>query len=69
MLADMATEVEAAHLLVYRAASMADEKDPGLAIFSAMSKMKASDTVMHATTDTVQVMGGMVKCEIIPWSA
>jgi alkylation response protein AidB-like acyl-CoA dehydrogenase len=58
MLADMATEVEAARLLVYRAASMADEKDPGLAIFSAMSKMKASDTAMHVTTDAVQVMGG-----------
>jgi alkylation response protein AidB-like acyl-CoA dehydrogenase len=37
---------------------MADEKDPGLSIFSAMSKMKASDTAMRVTTDAVQVMGG-----------
>ena len=58
MLADMATEVEAARLLVYKAAAMADEKDPGLSIFSAMSKMKASDTAMSVTTDAVQVMGG-----------
>jgi len=58
MLADMATEVEASRLLVYRAAAMADEKDPGLSIISAMSKMKASDTAMRVTTDAVQVMGG-----------
>jgi alkylation response protein AidB-like acyl-CoA dehydrogenase len=58
MLADMAVEVESARLLIYRAASMADEKDPGLSIFSAMSKMKASDVAMRVTTDAVQVMGG-----------
>jgi alkylation response protein AidB-like acyl-CoA dehydrogenase len=58
MLADMVTEVEAARLLVYKAAAMADEKDPGLSIFSAMSKMKASDVAMRVTTDAVQVMGG-----------
>ena len=58
MLADMATEVEAARLLVYKAASMADRGDPGLPAFSAMSKMKASDTAMRVTTDAVQIMGG-----------
>ncbi|MFW6113604.1 MAG: acyl-CoA dehydrogenase family protein [Actinomycetota bacterium] len=58
MLADMATEVEASRLLIYKAAAMADEADPNLSIFSAMSKMKASDTAMRVTTDAVQVMGG-----------
>ena len=58
MLADMATEVESSRLLVYKAASMADSKDPELSIFSAMSKMKASDTAMRVTTDAIQVMGG-----------
>jgi alkylation response protein AidB-like acyl-CoA dehydrogenase len=37
---------------------MADEKDPDLSRFSAMSKMKASDVAMRVTTDTIQVMGG-----------
>jgi alkylation response protein AidB-like acyl-CoA dehydrogenase len=58
LLADMATEVEAARLLVYKAAAMADRGDPNLTIYSAMSKMKASDVAMRVTTDTVQVMGG-----------
>jgi alkylation response protein AidB-like acyl-CoA dehydrogenase len=58
MLADMATEVEASRLLVYRSASMADNKDPQLSSYSAMAKMKASDTAMRVTTDAVQVMGG-----------
>lgn len=58
MLADMATEVEAARLLIYKAAAMADAKDPDLSLFSAMSKMKASDVAMRVTTDAVQIMGG-----------
>jgi alkylation response protein AidB-like acyl-CoA dehydrogenase len=58
MLADMAVEVEASRLLVYKAAALADAKDPDLSIYSAMSKMKASDTAMRVTTDAIQVMGG-----------
>ncbi|MDY6793955.1 MAG: acyl-CoA dehydrogenase family protein [Actinomycetota bacterium] len=58
MLADMATEVEASRMLIYKAASMADDKDPQLSIYSAMSKMKASETAMRVTTDAIQVMGG-----------
>jgi alkylation response protein AidB-like acyl-CoA dehydrogenase len=58
MLADMVVEVESARLLVYKAASLADAKDPDLSRFSAMSKMKASDVAMRVTTDAVQVMGG-----------
>ncbi|MEW6553022.1 MAG: acyl-CoA dehydrogenase family protein [Actinomycetota bacterium] len=58
MLADMATEVESSRMLVYRSAAMADNKDPDLSLYSAMAKMKASDTAMRVTTDAVQVMGG-----------
>jgi alkylation response protein AidB-like acyl-CoA dehydrogenase len=58
MLADMATRVEAARLLVYRACSMLDEGTPGVASASAMAKLFASDTAMAVTTDAVQVLGG-----------
>lgn len=58
MLADMATEIEAARLLTWHAAWAYDN---GLRIankLSAMSKMYASDIGMKVTTDAVQVMGG-----------
>jgi alkylation response protein AidB-like acyl-CoA dehydrogenase len=58
MLAEMAVEVESARQLIYRAATMSDNKEPGLSLFSAMSKMKATDVAMRVTTDAVQVMGG-----------
>lgn len=57
MLADMATKVDAARLLVYRAAYL---KDQGLPYSkeSAMAKMYATDTAMEVTTDAVQIFGG-----------
>ena len=57
MLADMATKVEAARLLVYRAAYL---KDKGLPYSkeAAMAKMYASDAAMAVTTDAVQIFGG-----------
>jgi len=58
MLAEMAVEVESARQLVYRAAAMGDRKENGLSLFSAMSKMKASDVAMRVTTDAVQILGG-----------
>ena len=58
MLADMATRLEAARLLVYRACSMLDAVAPGIAAASAMAKLFASDTAMEVTTDAVQVLGG-----------
>jgi alkylation response protein AidB-like acyl-CoA dehydrogenase len=58
MLADMATRVEAARLLVYRACSMAEVGAPGGGKASAMAKLFASDTAMHVTTDAVQLLGG-----------
>ncbi|GMB00384.1 acyl-CoA dehydrogenase [Pelosinus sp. IPA-1] len=57
MLADMATKVEAARLLVYRAAYL---KGKGLSYAkeAAMAKMYASDAAMSVTTDAVQIFGG-----------
>ncbi|HAY36578.1 MAG: acyl-CoA dehydrogenase [Bacteroidetes Order II. Incertae sedis bacterium] len=58
MLADMATELEAARLLTWRAAWAYDNGDRALNKLSAMSKMYASDVAMKVAIDAVQVMGG-----------
>jgi butyryl-CoA dehydrogenase len=57
MVADMATEIEAAKLLVYRAAWL---KNNGLphSKEAAMAKKYATDTAMRVTTDCVQLLGG-----------
>jgi alkylation response protein AidB-like acyl-CoA dehydrogenase len=58
MLADMATRVEAARLLVYNAAEMIDRGDASFGKYSAMAKMFASDAAMSVTGDAIQVLGG-----------
>lgn len=58
MLADMATQVEAARSLVYKAASRVDRKYEDVGKFSAISKYFASQTAMKVTTDAVQILGG-----------
>jgi alkylation response protein AidB-like acyl-CoA dehydrogenase len=58
MLADMATRVEAARSLVYRACAMADAGAPDVSKISSMAKLFASDTAMQVTTDAVQMLGG-----------
>ena len=56
-LAEMATKIEAARLLVYKAAKLKDEhKDYVQA--AAMAKLFASDVAMWATTEAVQIHGG-----------
>ncbi|MQY65987.1 MAG: acyl-CoA dehydrogenase [Clostridia bacterium] len=59
LLADMATEVEAARALIYATARMID-KGPKTRTTkeSAMCKLLASDVAMKVTTDAVQVYGG-----------
>jgi len=59
LLADMATEVEAARALIYSTARMID-KDPKTRVTkeAAMCKLFASDIAMKVTTDAVQVYGG-----------
>ncbi|MEX0663711.1 MAG: acyl-CoA dehydrogenase family protein [Acidimicrobiia bacterium] len=59
MLAEMATKLEAARLLVYRACSLLDAGGPGTSKASAMAKWFASDTAMQVTTDAVQILGGV----------
>ncbi len=56
-LADMATQTEAARLLVYNAAYKASN---GLSYSqaSAMAKLMASETAMKVTTQAVQILGG-----------
>ncbi len=58
MLADMATQVEAARALVYAAARYIDSGAKDISKISAMCKLYASDTAMKVTTDAVQVLGG-----------
>ncbi|MEI7590942.1 MAG: acyl-CoA dehydrogenase family protein [Deltaproteobacteria bacterium] len=64
-LADMATELDAAELLLLRAAWMEDnhldyEKE------SAMAKMYASDVAMRAAIEGVQIFGGYGYCKEYP---
>lgn len=58
MLAEMATQVEAARALLYQVTGMYDQHIQPIATYSAMSKYFASDVAMRVTTDAVQVMGG-----------
>ena len=57
MLADMATQVEAARWLVYNAASKKDNGE-SYSKEAAMAKLFASDVAMQITTDAVQIYGG-----------
>lgn len=57
MVADMATQTEAARWLVRRACWLKDAGQP-FGRESAMAKMFAADTAMRVTTDAVQIFGG-----------
>jgi len=59
MLADMATNIEAARALVYAAARTVDSDAKNCSMESAMAKTFASDMAMRVTTDAVQVFGGV----------
>ncbi len=56
-LADMATQIEAARLLVYKAAWLKDQGEE-YAQASAMAKLYASEVAMNVTVEAVQVHGG-----------
>ena len=58
MLADMATQLEAARALVYHVARVVDSGEKNIAKISAMAKLFASDVAMKVTTDAVQILGG-----------
>jgi alkylation response protein AidB-like acyl-CoA dehydrogenase len=56
-LADMAMQIEAARLLVWRACAASDAgRDAGL--LGSYAKAFAADAAMRATTDAVQILGG-----------
>ena len=59
MLADMATDVEAARALVYAVARTVDSGAKNVGLESAMAKVFASDVAMRVTTDAVQIFGGV----------
>lgn len=56
-LADMATEIEAARLLVYKAATLKDE-GKNYDVASSMAKLYASEVAMKHTVEAVQIHGG-----------
>jgi alkylation response protein AidB-like acyl-CoA dehydrogenase len=57
-LADMATEVEAARLLVYRAAWLADQKSDRFSRESSMAKLYAGEVAVKVANECVQIHGG-----------
>ena len=66
MIADMATQIEAARTLIYTAARAADAGAKGLSKISAMCKLMATDVAMKVTTDAVQLFGGYGYCKDYP---
>jgi len=58
MLANMATEVEAARALTYAVAKAIDRGEKNTSPQAAMAKLFASDVAMRVTTDAVQIFGG-----------
>ncbi len=57
-LADMATQIEAARLLVYQAAWLADRKDARFTRESSMAKLFASEIAVRVANEAVQIHGG-----------
>jgi len=57
-LADMATQIEAARLLTYQAAWLADRGDRRLTRESSMAKLYAGEVAVRVANEAVQVFGG-----------
>jgi len=57
MFADMATKIDAARLLVYRASWSLKAKNPHRARYSDMAKVYSTNMAMEVTSNCVQVMG------------
>ncbi len=66
MLADMATQIEAARQLVHHAARTIDSGHKQITKVSAMCKLMATDVAMKVTTDAVQLFGGYGYCKDYP---
>lgn len=58
-LADMAMEIELAHLMTYKGAAMADlGQHLEMSLTASYAKLYASEMVMRVTTEAVQILGG-----------
>ncbi len=57
-LADMATELEAARLMVWRGAASLDAADPQAVMHCAMAKRFATDAGFHICNEALQLFGG-----------
>ena len=57
-LADMATNLEAARLMIYRAADALDRADPQASMYSAMGKRFATDLGFEIVNEALQIHGG-----------
>lgn len=58
MLANMATEIEAARALTYMASRYCDSGAKDMSKYSSMAKLFATDVCMRVTVDVVQIFGG-----------
>ena len=65
MIADMATQLEAARLMVYRSATLRDKNGP-FSLASAMAKLFASETSTKVTDMAVQIHGGYGYSRLYP---
>jgi alkylation response protein AidB-like acyl-CoA dehydrogenase len=57
-IADMATDLDAARLMVYRAADSIDRADPQASMHSAMAKRAATDLGFKVANEALQIHGG-----------
>jgi alkylation response protein AidB-like acyl-CoA dehydrogenase len=57
-IADMATDLEAARLMIYRAADALDRADPKASMYSAMAKRYATDLGFKIVNEALQIHGG-----------
>ncbi|SVC25715.1 uncharacterized protein METZ01_LOCUS278569 [marine metagenome] len=57
-IADMAMEIEAARLMVRKAAMTKDQKKQNFGLFASMAKVYSSEVAMRASTQCVQIHGG-----------
>jgi alkylation response protein AidB-like acyl-CoA dehydrogenase len=58
MLADMATKIEAARIMMQTVAHSIDHGEPNTRYLASISKCFSSGAAMSVTTDAVQVVGG-----------
>ncbi len=58
-IAEMATDLEAARLLVYQAAQAHDRGDPGMARQSSMAKLFATEAAQRIVDQALQIHGGL----------